>query len=276
MTLAIAQIVGGQVALLSDTGITFTESAAHERRGLRVVLKTIILTPTTAIAYAGDIVRAHVAVQRWRRSWDSETTIQHFADAHREDGLMDPDFIIATLLPTPSIIRIRGGEVERNLAAAWVGDDLTFRAFQQLRAAGMEGPWARACTAFNELVYDDQYSLVSGFKIETWSGQGGFRYLSSMGVTFDPVFSTSSTTWERLPARAAAEGGYSYNVLAPREAGIGAIALYFHQGAVGYLFHPRLSEEPFVLADLSIQELVEEVRRRWAFTLDARFTFGKP
>jgi hypothetical protein len=270
MTLVYAQVVRGHVALLSDTGITFTESAAHERRGLAVALKTVILTPTLAVAYAGDIVRANIAVRRWRRSSDTDATIQHFAAAHREDGLMDPDFIVAT---DSSITRIRGGEVERNLLVGWLGDDVTFRAFQRLRS-GMGDPWEQACTAFNEIIHDDQYPLVSGFKIETWSGQEGFKYLPSMGVTFDPVFSTSSTVEERLPTRTAAEGGYSYNVLTPREAGIGAIVLYFHQGTVGYLFYPRRCEDPFVLPNLSIREVVKEVRRRWAFSLDPFLTFG--
>lgn len=242
-----------------------------------MVLKSVILHQSMIVAYAGDVVRAHIALQKWRRSWDVDTTVQALLAAHCEQGLMDPDFIIASGSPNPSIVRIRAGDIEHGLSAAWLGDAETFGAFQKLRitADAKDGPWEQACYAFNSILHDEQYPLVSGFMVESRCGGGQSRYLPHMGVTYDPEAKVVSTEFERLPQRTAAEGGYSYYLLTPSESGVGVIGVFFPQGNVGYLFHPRRTEVPFNVPASSVQEFVGEVRRRWALSLSPPpFLFG--
>jgi hypothetical protein len=59
--------------------------------------------------------------------------------------------------------------------------------------------------------------------------------------------------------RSAERGGYGYNILPPLDSGIGAIGVYFPQGAFGALFDPQERDEPLTYPESTEDEFIAAV-----------------
>lgn len=272
MTLVVARILENNVVIFSDSKVTFGEE--RYRPPPLLVLKTVALRPNLALAFAGDVERAQIAIATTPLAGSEEELIAHFLAAHVEHGMTDPDFILAFLDPTPHIARISQGSVENDLAAAWLGNQAAFNDLQA-RVAASEGELAgRLHSAFDDIVHDGGYEDIGDFMVCCQRGPDGFVYRARSGVSFSVPRTASTQTFQQIPAGTAAEGGYSWSMLTPREAGVGAIGLYFDQGRFGCLLYPRHSPKAFRIVDVDRADFVTEVRVRFGFTLGGGQSFA--
>jgi hypothetical protein len=267
VTLVVARVFGNTVHMLADSRVTFAEERYRPAPGS--VLKSVVLNPDVCVAFAGDVDRAQMAIASVNAAADIESLIDHFLHAHRDGGLNNPDFLLAIHQPgPPHLIRIWNDKVERDLINAWLGNP---QAFNDLQARIGDRTETRAVDrfqlAFHELLHADDVDDIGDFMIQCYSGPDGFRYARNSGVAFWPDASTSSTEPERIGARTAAEGGYAWALLAPREPGVGAVGLYFQQGRLGCLLYPRRSDKTIRFPDIDRADFVIEVRARYGFTL---------
>lgn len=149
-----------------------------------------------------------------------------------------------------------------------MGNPEAFNELQRRALTASEGSSAAALTqAFHQLACEGEFDDVGDFHIECRSDKDGFIYTPQSGVSFWPVKSVTGPTWTPIGAGSAAEGGYSWVVLAPRESGVGAIGIYFQQGRLGCLAFPRCSDTLIRFPDIELSDFIGDVRRRYGFTL---------
>ncbi len=267
MTLVAARVFNGaKVAILGDSRITFSEE--RTRPSPNFVLKTVVLRPDLAVSYAGDIVRANIALQSLDVAAPSAKLTQELLQAHLELGLNDPDFLISELSPSPRFARIRSGVVEHDLQVAWLGNHSAFGALQE-KVATSEYEDARVgwTAAFRAIVTEGDFPDIGDFVIECYGGKDGFVYKPETGCQFWPARTSTNSEFEPLHPGTAANGGYSWRLLVPREPGVGAVALYFDQGRLGVMLFPRKRETLFRFPDVDFEDFTTEVTARFGIRL---------
>jgi hypothetical protein len=133
LTLVVARQIGDEIRILSDSRIT--DATTRPRSG---VLKTITLSPTLCVSYAGNVTSALDAIRAAVATGvaDGEVLANQLHEASR--GGAHPDFIVATLFPHPRLFRVTCRGVEPDITAAWVGDQRAFDLYQR----GLESAFA--------------------------------------------------------------------------------------------------------------------------------------
>lgn len=153
------------------------------------------------------------------------------------------DFLIARLNP-PGLSRIQDGVVERGLTAAWIGDRRAFSHYQDAfhstpptttgaDPTGEISDAGRMLQAMQAVVDDPSVGSVGEAVVSVLPSERGFSYGEAAMMISERAQSIPSDTLTRLAFGGAAEGGSAYSILTPREPGIGAIAIHFHQGRFG-------------------------------------------
>jgi hypothetical protein len=266
MTLVVGRVLNSGVFLLADSLVTYREARYRPAPGS--VLKIIVLAPDLCVAFAGDVDRAQLAIEGWSQTMGLQMTAEHFLHAHREGGLDNPDFIIGVHGPTPQLLRIRDGDIERELSTAWIGNAEAFRELQRRFLDRNEAdPAISVESAFHEIVSEQTFDDVGDFMIRCRSAPGGFWYPPSSGVRFWPEQVTKGQGWQPISARTAAQGGYAWSLLTPREIGVGAVGLHFQQGRFGCLLFPRYSERAVRVPDVDVRDFIVDIKARFGITL---------
>jgi hypothetical protein len=239
---------------------------------------------------------------------DAEAIAYHLLTAHDRLG-RDVDFLLAILDPI-GLSRIAGGVIERNQESAWVGDIEAFEVYQRCYVGGrllLPKPTAemlgqtetlqpepdesylaelrkvrsedqihdmllssRALNSMESVINSDVES-VGEMGISVISRKTGvFGYEKRVGTmlgrdrTYGPGLSPA-------PGRSAEQGDFSYEILAPAEPGIGAVAIYFDEGNVGVLYHPMECDAPVSFPNVSLLEFRAAVRDRYGFSILSAF-----
>lgn len=267
MTLVVGRVLDSGVTLLADSLVTYREARYRPAPGS--VLKIVVLAPDLCVAFAGDVDRAQIAIEGWRPTMGIQQSAEHFLRAHRDGGLDDPDFIIGVHRPTAHLFRIRDGSIERNILSAWIGNAEAFGELQRRSLERREAnPAVRMESAFHEIVTDQNFQGVGDFVIKCRSSPNGFWYAPSSGIQFWPEHAMQvGQGWEPISARTAAQGGYAWSLLTPREVGVGAVGLHFQQGRFGCLLFPRYSESAVRVPDVDLRDFIVDIKARFGITL---------
>ena len=283
MTLVVARRTDNTVLLLSDTKVT-SDLAIHPSL-LDGALKTIIVSPTVCVSFAGntEVARDSFAGIFSNQLCGRAAINAHLLDCHIRSG-QATDFVIASLEPTVSLDRIAAGLLEHGLQSTWIGSHAAFEAFQELAGTQTDrmplaSPSFDPATtsalnlrrAFADLVESSQFSSVGNFTIFASSGaanSGGFRYAGQVfGSGFHPVENTTEPT--SMTRSLGVEGGsFHYSLLTPTNRGVGAIAIHIYEAQIGVLLYPRAHWEPTIFRDVSVEGFVELIAATFGVVVD--------
>ena len=127
MTLAVARIFGDRIAMLSDTMIS--DPRKPRPNVIPGRLKSIILSKSFSISYAGGADYALDIVRKAKRQLDSGTSVDVVLDGLAEatgvgsEGSANaPEFIVAAHRPQARLYKISGGQIASGVDRYWIGD----------------------------------------------------------------------------------------------------------------------------------------------------------
>ena len=112
MTLVIASIHDNQITIVSDSKISYDNDETTTRDELlrKPTLKCLIVSPTIAVGLAGSLPKD--TDRLYRAIYSSPDDVDQTLATLRDRSARYPEsFIAATLLPRPTLWRIRKGSV---------------------------------------------------------------------------------------------------------------------------------------------------------------------
>lgn len=130
MSLIVARKSGNQIAIVSDTKLTFPN---HETKNLKEnpsegVIKSIILTDNVCISFAGEIEQAEEAFAEIDEKNSFEEVIE-ILYKHHTISKQKTEFLVCSGKPEPLIHKIKNGE-SKTVHSSWIGDIQAFNCFQ--------------------------------------------------------------------------------------------------------------------------------------------------
>jgi hypothetical protein len=284
MTLVVARLTPAGPRIVSDLRVI--DEHATRSGYTEGVLKAILLTPEVCVAFAGNVNGGVEAVRRCAEGaaggFNLEEAESALLDAHCAAG-QETDFLIAVRRPA-SISRVRAGDIERGLPTAWIGDHAAFAEYQEryLSAPISELPpgvgnrreeleiGARMSHAFGGMIRDGAIATVGEAEISITPQWDGLRYAHSATAMIGHTQQIPSGVPARIQFGSAAQGGFTYTVGVPAEAGVGAVGLHFFQGRFGLLYHPTvLGPRPEPFPNATSEEFEMGVRRKFGIRLVA-------
>ena len=263
MTLVVARVSGDFLRIECDTHITDENSI---RRGATYgALKVVILHRTLCVAYAGIAGRGQVAIRSLDVQPDqtpnTEAILQELLQWHC-NGNGETDFLVAAMLGTWRLFRITKGRIERDLPATWIGKPQGFEIYQRhfhsmplAFQTGMPTFYAaasRMAQAFAAVINDGTCPSVNGYQLSVTILDGQLRYAPAARA-YVITQQIPSGVPTQLRFGSAAEGGFAYSVMVPKQGGIGAVGIHFHQGDFGALFYPQKAEEAIIFSNANAE-----------------------
>jgi len=282
MTLVVAHSLKEYLRIVSDSKKTSPEEILRGTENS--ILKAVVVHPELCICFAGSVGRAQVAIEKLRidrrNPFDLEQVFEYLLSQHRV-GSNDPDFIVAALSPTTTLNRISGGELLRNLSSCWIGNYDAFCDYQKhFHATPLPSETdlpdtkdrfyalvSRMEDAFRSVIRANAYEDVGEFTISVMRDLDGLKYAPAANTSF-VTQSIPSHTWTTLRFGSTAEGGHSYSIMTPLEAGIGAVGVHFYQGSLGALFYPLKSPSAIVYRNVSADQFRDKVREEFDFEIE--------
>lgn len=248
MTLVVARkIADSYIQVVSDTRIS-DKTATNRSSYLKGALKSVVLSPTRCLCYAGGVAVALEAIkgiyEENLASGQTEALIDYLLHAHRHSDQVT-DFLLCDLDSLGVIHSVKGGEHWMS-SSGWVGDSQAFSHFQESINVGPEHGAGdslghRMLSSMIRLVHSGAFTgidSVGGHVIATSTSSKGFFYQH---------YSISSLAALRPGEDAArndvAHGGYAESILVPKAAGVGAIAVHIFPVDIGVLYYPKLGIE---------------------------------
>lgn len=286
MTLVVGRRnINGVIHMVGDMRLT---DPAEIRRGYPyAVLKNIILGPDRLVAFAGN---SDLGMQTIRRLKDApvEELVGGLSGSAEEAG-EGPGAVDYLLAHTErGLMRITASGVEGPAEAGWVGDPAAFEIYQRAYHAGsvpepiwIEGispprdqlgdpaamePFIRMATATYALIGDESVASV-GEVFVTANSKRGFHY-EQQGFFQANHEQEIGTEWTTLNWGTAAQGGFGFNLLPPKEHGVGAIGLYFPHGGLGLLYHPLAYDDALAYRRVTHDEFREAVAEDHQIEID--------
>ena len=250
MTLIVARALPGQLRMVGDTRIT--DRAAILRGAFVGALRHVILGPDLCFAFAGDVEKGQRCLQKVAALYRADEPFEEMVEVARavqEDAGRGADFLIGRVAEGASeLTRIAGGAVERGLDWAWIGERAAFDVFEEARRKTPRDPdgLPSLLRAFRQLLDGSEAVSVDAPCLAIGTLPGGLSYAPT-GVLGPGAARGANGLWT------AAGEGKGYTIFAPREAGLGAIAVWF-EGRVGALFHPVRRADPIVYRNLSLED----------------------
>jgi hypothetical protein len=282
MTFIVANSYKDNIRIISDSKKTSPEEILRGTENN--VLKAVIVHSALCVCFAGSVGRAQVAIEKLEVSrgnpFDLEKVLEYLLLEHRA-GNNDPDFIVAALSPFTTLNKISGGELSRNLPSCWIGNHDAFSDYQKHfhsgslpNQGGYSGTKEEFYTlvskmemAFRSVVQSNAHKDVGELTISVMTDTDGFKYAPAANTSF-VTQSIPSNTWTPLRFGSTAEGGYSYSIMTPSEAGIGAVGIHFYQGNLGALFYPTKSANAITYKNVSAEQFKEKVCEEFGFEIE--------
>jgi hypothetical protein len=277
MTLVVARRINQDISLIADS--LSSDPKQILQSPLAGVLKIIILSPTTAIAFSGSIALAETAITRSRRvvsNLNDHTALTNFFLTEHMQMNQETDFIVCTLEPAACISRISGGELHADVLAAYIGNSAAFSAFQHVPKSTHD--WShidhdrqqfvalthqQSC-AMSEIISSRQFNDVGGFQIRVASKGRAFRYWQSSYMELRTE--TFDATPTLLGASTAQAGAYSASVLTS-DLPFPIVGVHFHEPSFGVVFDWSDGHQVSRILQVTHMQFVDEVQRRFGVTL---------
>jgi hypothetical protein len=248
-------------------------------------LKLVILHRGLCIGFDGGAITGREAVLQAGRSIASGFDLTEVRRLLVRASRRHPNgYLVASLSPSPVLVRIRDGKDEGEVQGAWLGDQPAFSAFQgYFETAGSlpheiqhnyqghldldeRSAASRMLPAMMRVIEDRNYPGVGGLPICVAPTSRGFRYESVAMLAADHEQTIEAEQgWVDADWGTAAEGGFGYAIKTPGRAGIGAVGAYFPHGRLGVLFYPGRFLDPLLFPGLSDYEFCRSVESQFDF-----------
>lgn len=272
MTLVLARINKGRIAIVADTIVTEHDKQLSPQMGL---LKSWIFPGNICVSFcnspelaeadfkqflAMQIAKGPAGENGLRCSY--EETVEFFEDSSKTTG---NDYIIAFDAP-PKLVKIVGGRRTPTLSnTAWIGDHNAYAAFREheakLRPKSEKGrainavifadeptgsPASDIYSIFRNVIADRSISTVGGFGCVISSRGNGFRFSVYSDMLFD--WPSADLEYElsyndKVDLIASGENaGYAVAQISPSYIGTNCVAFYFPKSMslfVYYSDHPN-------------------------------------
>lgn len=264
MTLVVAY--ANPLVIVGDSRVIRDERANRPDAVHPYALKVVLLNPELAIGFAGQVHVANDALAELASDATPNEVRESLSAVAAESST---DFLIATR--ESSICTISDGIVSDWRPTGHVGSAPAFDRFQRAFHESQDP----ACTTLSEgeqLITRvghamdhacDASSDLGGFLARAVFTNRGLEYQSSFGAVGMAVV-PNSTALRRMTAP---EGGYTFVVLTPARAGVGALGHYLEQPALGVLYHPRKYSDPQYVPGVSLPEFAGIVARKFDLEL---------
>ena len=274
MTLVIAKKNSNSIRIFSDTKKT---DLTDVLKGIsRSVLKSVILNRNLCVCFAGRIGYAYSSIQKLsgiiKQGYDDLDKAKDFLLKENQDSNNNVDFIIASLAPKFSLVKISDSKVEEVIDQCWIGNIDAFDDYQRRfhSTPGLDrgslskeeevnlNTIYRMNRAFKRLVESEKHGDVGEFMIEVASSPDGFYYEPTC-LSFPGSKAISPNTSAGLNEFFSSTGSYSYSILTPESTGVGAVGIQFYPGNVGALFYPVTLDTPLIYRNVSESELIDKI-----------------
>ena len=283
MSLVVAQVTEDGPRIVSDTRVGFDD--ARRPTFKTGTLKAIIVARKVTICFAGDVAIGLDGVRRFARRLRVRESLDDLLLDLRNltsDSRRHVEFIVASAEAGSVLIRVRDGEIERNLHSAWIGDHDAFERFQEQRHKPIDSVRLKMMDqlpagakvmltlgdALQAVIADPTIPSVDDFCVRTAAKQGEFNYL---GETFIHVGRDITVgPGDNLIAKMAQpveEGGYAVSVVEPAEPGTPALGLNFPRARLGMVYLPLEYDQAQVLQDVSPNDFARVVLDRFGVAL---------
>ncbi len=280
LTLIVARKIANEIRMYSDARLSYPDQLKNSP--LKGALKLVSINDV-CIGYAGTYTVAIDALRHIRDNKlnDFGEIVEYLSNINIQSNC-DVDFLVATHIPSISIIKIANKEVEFDTSSTWIGDAEAFSEYQRIYHTLPSPPkneefsneenekyeiMTRMSDALSTLVRENTFDTIGDFTISVRSSNSGFIYLGNAmaNIVSQSIPSEIPTT---LKFGTAQQGGYAYTVMTPISTNIGAIAVHFHQGNVGALYHPLKKDEAIVYSNVTFENFKESVNNDYGFKID--------
>ena len=251
------------------------------------VLKNIILSSDHLVAYAGN---AELGMHTIRNLRDAplerlvEGLLASSEQAGKGHGAVD--YLVAHT--AVGLQRVTAMGIEESSDAGWIGDAAAFEIYQQAyhNAVVPEPIWIEGVSPPREELGDAAamepflrmfFGTFALLEKEATASVGEVFVVanSKRGFHYEQQGSFSANNeqeigaeWTTLNWGTAAQGGFGFNLLPPKEHGIGAIGLYFPHGGLGLLYHPLAYDDALVYRRVTHDEFCAAVEEDHGLRID--------
>ncbi|SRR6266542_6581371 len=131
MSLIVARKQGNQLAIVSDTKLTYPNEdiKGQKNNPSEGVIKTVIINPNLCVSFAGDIDYAEKAIKELNNNHSIEETIKILEKYHNRSDYKT-EFLVCAGKPSPIIHKIKVNE-SKDVHSSWIGDIKAFSSFQE-------------------------------------------------------------------------------------------------------------------------------------------------
>lgn len=265
---------GGSITILCDTMISMGGGGRDDR--IPGQLKAVVVRSDVSIAFAGRFAPAIDAIRfaaaELERGAGLDEIYRHLSHASCDDSC---EFIVASHRGAAELRKIHSGRLAGDQPFHWLGDPSPLRAIEALKAK-------RGSTIF----LGD--GLPDGCDPEAHDFSGDFISLFAARPSFNSTVGGLPIVLHAYPEgheygnyaasyapgpitvggpphpEALAPGGdvYSCNILGFAPPGIGMLAAYLPEARAGYIYAPLQQDEVAVLRSVSMQEVVDALKRQ--------------
>lgn len=278
MTLVAALKMGTRIVVLSDTQIT--DRNATRANVIPGRLKSIVLSETLTVAYAGLSSQAMDAVRGIHRRLPQSTT--QVLDSLIEASAFhngELDFLLCSHEDpsAPRLVKVSDGMVSEGADFYWVGNQSSASALSKFDLPPVPGttniadPLSLAESEFfrrfREYVSSSLDPNVGGAVVNCLCSPYGHCYQDHAGVMSWDVITIPDRTdpGEKLAQHKTGISSFSYHLYSAVERGVAIVGLYMEQPGVGFLYAPLELDDavPLNASDQSLfRELVTQEGRK--------------
>nr|WP_294924258.1 hypothetical protein [uncultured Flavobacterium sp.] len=272
MTLIIAKICHGAVRVESDSTISDPNIVSNRNSIFSGVLKSIILNPSIAVSFAGDVEVAQSAIDKlFKENIFDITNVKKVLLSFNIESRHTTDFLITSLESQPLLYKVQNGKIEVTNQSFWIGDIDGFNEFQRefvpnLKSLEPNKILETQTKAFDKVI-EKGIPGIGGFRITFHRTEYGLQYLlqlstySGRPVTIKTSQNQSGNVILPIPFGDASTGAYSQNYLISKDPFKSAIGIHFHYGNFGALFCPRVSRKIIVVSNVNDREFIDTVKK---------------
>lgn len=242
-------------------------------------LKTIVLSQTVAICFAGNVAEGLQGVREFSSGLNAGRSIDDLLPAlGKVSASGSADFIVAQRDRVNQLTRVTELGIEYRLPIAWIGDQKGFEQFQRARnllspdSGSDNTPQTVMSTlrkAMRAVIDDPSIQNVGGFEVAVANTQVGFEYLGSVFAHPGQSVSISMPVDDLIPymIQPAEQGGYTACLVEPVLAGVPAAAVYFPTGRLALMFLPLEFDTAQVVTNIQPAEFVSTIQDRFGIAL---------
>jgi hypothetical protein len=278
MTLVVAERVHWGVRILSDTAVSNREAVRAE--SIPGVLKAVVLSARTCIAFAGRIHGGYDVIRRIARESRPAPSLKEIAGQLLEHNRETGDATEFILAHEEHLLKIGDGKIYQGSNRYWVGEADAASSWQRCRdgwrsaAAGTSGDALKdegnngfvvSELAFLDVLEDSQHPSVRGLPFVVERARDGHRYRSGIGMTTSQAIGPEDTIL--LESGGPESGGFSYTYVVTKQAGLPIVAVYFPPGRVGFVYNPLESDDALTYRAGSLRDFITVVSDKYGVEL---------